>query len=157
MATVRLRNVQHDDLDTFFEHQLDPQARHMAAFTSADPADRGAFDRHWQRIMSTETVTIRTALVDEEVAGYVLSYLDVGRPEVGYWFGRDFWGRGVASRALELFLNTMQTRPVFARAARDNLGSIRVLQKCGFVVYGTDHGFANARGEDTPELLLRLD
>lgn len=157
MATVRLRNVQHDDLDTFFEHHLDPQARHMAAFTSADPTDRVAFDRHWQRIMSTETVTIRTVLVDEEVAGYVLSYLDVGRPEVGYWIGRDFWGTGVATEALALFLEEFQARPVFARAATDNHGSIRVLQKCGFIRYGTGSGFANARGEDTPEVLLRLD
>ena len=129
----------------------------MAAFTSADHFVRSAFDRHWQRIMTSDTVTIRTVLVDDRAAGHVLRYLDDGRPEVSYWIGREFWGRGVATQALMLFLTELPKRPLYARAASDNHGSIRVLQKCGFVVYGYDTGFANARGVEIPETLLRLD
>jgi RimJ/RimL family protein N-acetyltransferase len=76
---------------------------------------------------------------------------------VSYWLGRPFWGRGIASRALALFLELVQERPLFARAAKDNIASVRVLQKSGFIIKGEDRGFAHARGEEIAELLLRLD
>ena len=46
---------------------------------------------------------------------------------------------------------------VFARAAADNIGSITVLQKCGFKIIGKNKDFANGRGEETEEYILRLD
>jgi RimJ/RimL family protein N-acetyltransferase len=154
---VRLRDVTPDDLPIFFEHQRDPDAVHMAAFTTSNPSDRDAFNLYWQRIMSSETVTVRTVLVDACVAGHILSYMNDGTPEVSYWIGHEFWGRGVATRALRLFLNEMSERPIYARAAADNAGSIRVLQKCGFTICGQYSGFANARGEIIPEVFLRTD
>ena len=48
-------------------------------------------------------------------------------------------------------------RPIFARAATDNIGSIRVLQKCGFKIIEKNKDFANGRGEDKEEYILRLD
>ncbi len=51
----------------------------------------------------------------------------------------------------------MTVRPLFARAATDNLGSLRVLQKCGFEVVGRNKEFAHGRGADTEEYILRLD
>jgi RimJ/RimL family protein N-acetyltransferase len=47
-------------------------------------------------------------------------------------------------------------RPLHARAAADNIASVRVLEKCGFVVTGHDRGFANARGTEIDEVLLTL-
>lgn len=55
-----------------------------------------------------------------------------GHQEVGYWIGRDFWGRGVGTRALALFLDQMKVRPLHAYVAPHNIGSIRVLEKSGF-------------------------
>jgi hypothetical protein len=46
---IRLREVEADDLPIFFEHQRDPDANHMAAFTSKDPTNRDAFLAHWAR------------------------------------------------------------------------------------------------------------
>lgn len=155
---ISLRDVRDADLPIFFEHQLDPEAQAMAAFTAKDPSDRAAFMAHWRRILADPTVINRTIIVDDQVAGSVASYLDDGHPEVTYWLGRGFWGRGVATRALAEFLASVnQTRPIYARAAKDNLGSLRVLEKCGFRVIGEDCGFANARGAEIDELLLRLD
>ena len=51
----------------------------------------------------------------------------------------------------------MVDRPIFARAATDNIGSLRVLQKCGFMIIGENKDFANGRGEETEEYILRLD
>ena len=92
--------------------------------------------------------------------GAVLGNIGVFGPaeerEVTYWIGRAHWGRGAASAALRAMLGVVTERPLHARAAADNAGSIRVLEKCGFVVTGSDRGFANARGEEIDEVLLVL-
>jgi RimJ/RimL family protein N-acetyltransferase len=153
-----LREVVEADLPIFFEQQLDPEANRMAAFTSKDPSDRQAFMAHWQRILSDATVIIKTIVSEGEVAGSVLSYEDEGKPEVSYWLGKPYWGKGLATRALAEFLvHGNPARPMLARVAKDNLASRRVLEKCGFRVIGESKGFANARGQEIEELLLVLE
>jgi RimJ/RimL family protein N-acetyltransferase len=154
---LQLRPVVDDDLPIFFDQQLDPDANYMAAFTAKDPTDRAAFMAHWRRILAAPTVMIRTIVVDGAVVGSVLSYEEDGRPEVSYWLGKPYWGQGIATRALAAFLaDVNQARPIYARAAQDNAGSLRVLTKCGFVISGEDKGYANARGADVEEYLLAL-
>jgi RimJ/RimL family protein N-acetyltransferase len=46
---------------------------------------------------------------------------------------------------------------VFARAASDNVGSLKVLQRAGFAITGTEHSFANGRKAEIEETILRLD
>lgn len=152
-----LRDVAKDDLAIFFEQQSDPEANTMAAFTAKDPTDRDAFNAHWNRILGDATVIIKTIVFDGQIAGSVLSYEEDGKPEVSYWLGKEYWGKGLATRALLLFVtNVNQTRPIYARVAKDNLGSRRVLEKCGFITIGETRGFANARGVEIEELLLEL-
>jgi RimJ/RimL family protein N-acetyltransferase len=153
---IVLRDVTDDDLPIFFEQQLDPDAIYMAAFTSKDPTDRDAFMAHWARIRADEAIINRTILCDDQVAGSVASFEDFGQLEVTYWLGREFWGKGIATRALAALLEYQTTRPISARAAKDNAASLRVLQKCGFVITGEDKGYANARGEVIEEYLLTL-
>ncbi|MDQ4044963.1 MAG: GNAT family N-acetyltransferase [Chloroflexota bacterium] len=153
---VVLRDVAPDDLPVFFEHQIDTEANHMAAFTTADPSDRDAFMDRWTRIMNDNTVRVNTILAGDAVAGHVLSFEREGEWEVSYWIGKSFWGQGIATKALAAFLTHETTRPLHARAAKDNIGSIRVLQKCGFTITGEDRGFANARGEEIEEYVLEL-
>ena len=154
-----LREVMDIDLPIFYQQQLDPDANFMVAFTSRDPANRKAFDAHWKRVLANETGIVRTIVVMGETAGYVLSYEEEpGKPEVGYWLGKEYWGRGLATQALGEFLeNVNTTRPIHARVAKDNLASRRVLEKCGFRVIGKNIGYANARGEEIEELILTLD
>ena len=152
-----LRNVISADLPIFFEYQLDPEANYMAAFTAKDPGNREAFMAHWHRILANKTNIIRTIIFNGQVVGSVSSYEDEGRPEVTYWLGKDYWGKGIATSALKEFLaHYNQTRPIYARVAKDNLGSRRVLEKCGFKIIGESKGFANARGQEIEELLLEL-
>lgn len=154
---VELRNVQEADLDLFFAHQQDAEAVYMAAFTAKNPADRVAFDAHWRRIRADKNVTIRTILFDQVVAGHVASFVMFGELEVTYWIDRIFWGKGLATLALKEFLATvMKIRPIYGRAAKDNTGSIRVLEKCGFKLIGEEVGFANARGEEIVEVIMKL-
>ena len=152
-----LRDVVNDDLSIFFENQLDHEANYMAAFTAKDPTNQEAFTAHWHKILANETNIIRTIIFNEQVAGSVSSYEDEGKPEVTYWLGKEYWGKGIATRALKEFLANHNTiRPIYGRVAKDNLGSRRVLEKCGFTVVSESKGFANARGEEIEELLLEL-
>jgi RimJ/RimL family protein N-acetyltransferase len=139
-----LREVKEDDLPVFFEHQLDPDATRMAAFP---PRDRNAFMAHWTRIMADETVIKKTILFDGDVAGNVVSFVRSGEREVGYWIGKNYWGRGVATQALSEFLDHVEARPLYGHVARHNGASIRVLQKCGFRI----------SGEEQEEVILKLE
>ncbi|MFH0521170.1 GNAT family N-acetyltransferase [Streptomyces sp. M41] len=153
---VELREVHDSDLPVFYRQMNDPQALHMAAFTPKDPADRDAFDAHWKRIRSSPDV-LRTILADGDVVGSAAVYGDPGEREVTYWVDRAYWGRGVATAALRVLLTEVPERPLYARAAADNEGSIRVLRKCGFRVTAQARGFANARGEEIDEVVLHLE
>jgi RimJ/RimL family protein N-acetyltransferase len=142
--TVELREVKAADLPVLFEHQADPVATELAAFPSRE---REAFTAHWERILADETVIARTVVADGRVVGNVLSFERDGEREVGYWIGREFWGGGIATAALAAFLEVDNARPLHAGVARHNVGSLRVLEKCGFAVCG----------HDGDHVILRLD
>ena len=156
-AAITLRPVRDDDLPHFFAHQQDAEAAWMAAFTAPDPADAAAFAAHWARIRADPQITNRTVEWDGRVVGHIASFVQGGETELTYWLDRACWGRGVATAALAAFLAEIPARPLFARAAADNLGSLRVLQKCGFRPVAHERGFANARGAEIEETVLRLD
>jgi RimJ/RimL family protein N-acetyltransferase len=157
-SEVVLRAVTEGDLATFFEYQQDPAANWMAAFTAKDPADWAAFAAKWAKILGGGPDAAKTIVCDGRVAGHVLSFVAPwsGQREVSYWVGRDHWGRGVATTALSAFVGGLAERPLYARAAADNMASIRVLEKCGFVLVGRERGFANARGAEIEEVVLEL-
>jgi RimJ/RimL family protein N-acetyltransferase len=155
-ASILLRDLVDSDMPIFFEHQLDPEANHMAAFTGGDPTDRAAFDRHWSRIRAQPTITIKTILFNGEVAGHVAKFQRGEEPEITYWLAKQFWGKGIATAALREFLTHAKPRPIYARAAKDNLASLRVLEKCGFKICGQEKGFAHARGHEIEEFVLQL-
>jgi hypothetical protein len=111
---VRLRDVEEPDLEVFFEHQVDPEAARLANFPSRD---RERFMTHWRtKVLGDPTVLVQTVTVDGEPAGSVVAWWDEDRRFVGYWFGRQFWGRGIGTRALTQFLEREETRPLYADA-----------------------------------------
>jgi RimJ/RimL family protein N-acetyltransferase len=126
---VILRNVTDADLSIFFEHQRDAVALRMAAFSSRE---RDAFLTHWRtNVLRPEHVT-RTIVAGGLVAGYIGSWEQEGKRLVAYWIGREHWGKGIATQALSEFLVLEPIRPLHAWVAVHNVGSIRVLEKCGF-------------------------
>lgn len=155
---VLLRDVTEGDLPIFFEQQRDPAANRMAAFTAKDPADRAAFMAKWAKILGDDSITKRTILFGGQVAGSISTFVAPwsGKLEVTYWIGREFWGKGIATKALAALLSAVKTRPLYSRVARDNIASLRVLEKCGFMIVGYERGFANARGEEVEEVVLEL-
>jgi len=150
---IRLRDVTEGDLPIFFEHQCDPDANQMAAFP---PRDRDAFMAHWAKISSDESATNRTILCDGHVAGNVVSWERDGKRFVGYWIGKNYWGRGVATRALSLFLPVVKARPLYAYVAKRNVGSIRVLEKCGFTICREETESLEPPADGVEEVVFRL-
>lgn len=150
-----LRAVQSADLPVLFEHQLDPEAARLAAFPSRQ---HDAFMAHWAKLLANPANAARTIVHGGRVAGQIGAWTDAGSGErmVGYWIGREYWGQGIASAALAQFIGEERARPLTARVVRHNPASIRVLQKCGFVVVGEDR-FTGADGQVVEEIVLRLD
>ncbi|MFJ1810787.1 MULTISPECIES: GNAT family N-acetyltransferase [unclassified Streptomyces] len=153
---ITLRQVHDSDLPVFFRQMNDPESLRMAAFTAKDPADRDAFDAHWARIRASAAVP-RTILADGDVVGSAAVYGEPGEREVTYWVDRAYWGRGIATDALRALVTEVPERPLFARAAADNAGSLRVLEKCGFRPTARATDYANARGGEIEEIVLRLE
>jgi RimJ/RimL family protein N-acetyltransferase len=157
MVNVALRPIDDSDLDALFDQMRDPQSVRMAAFTAKDPDDRTAFDIHMAKVRTSPEGTMRAVTADGRLVGSIASFLVDGDTEITYWIDRSFWGQGIASRALALFLDTVLVRPLYARAASDNVGSLKVLQKAGFAPIGTEISYANARDTQIEETILRLD
>ena len=157
VVDVALRELEDGDLDGLFEQMRDPESVRMAAFVFRDPNDREAFDAHMERIRSAPDITNRAITRDGRLVGSIACFVIEGETEITYWIDRSAWGQGVASQALKLFLQTVQIRPLYARAASDNTGSLKVLQKAGFHITGTEVSYANARNAEIEETLLRLE
>ena len=153
-SDVLLRDVAEADLPIFFEQQLDQDATQMAAFPARN---RDAFMAHWAKILRDATVTTKTILVDGHVAGNIVSWQQFGEREVGYWIGKQYWGKGIATRALAMFLGQVEARPLYAHVAKHNIGSRRVLEKCGFTICGEDKVTADASGAEVEEFILKLE
>lgn len=150
---VRLRNVERDDLPRMYEMQLDPESNRMAVTI---PRSAEAFEAHWAKVLRDPSLTAKVILLGEKVVGAVSCFTHEGQVNVGYWVSRDHWGKGIASRALELLLLEVTTRPLYAHVATSNGASLRVLQKCGFVVERVQVSPASDRFPECEEALLVL-
>jgi RimJ/RimL family protein N-acetyltransferase len=150
---VVLRAVESGDLPEFFEQQRDPESVRMAAFPSRT---REAFDAHWAKILADPTLVKRTIVADGEVVGNVVAFGRDGVREVGYWIARKHWGKGIATRALRALLEEISERPLHARVALHNVGSQKVLERCGFREIGREIGDPAGDGSPIVDLLYRL-
>jgi len=149
---THLRDVIEADLPILFEQQLDHEATAMAAFPSRD---HDVFMAHWKKIMAYEKSIIKAISYDGKVAGYILSWEMEGEREVGYWLGKEYWGKGIATQALAEYVSIVKTRPLFAHVAKHNAGSQRILEKCGFTVAREDK-FIDKNGGEVEEFILIL-
>jgi len=151
---VELRDVTLEDVEVFYEQQLDPEARRVAVFPLRE---HDAFVTHWrERILADDANLAWTIVADGEVAGNMVCFPREGKREVGYWLGQAYWGKGIATAALAALLRDVVERPLYARVAKTNVGSIRVLEKCGFTTIGSETHVDEAMGEGIDEALLEL-
>ena len=98
-----------------------------------------------------------------EMQSYVIRYNDIAvgsigyfireenTPlEIGYWIGKSYWGKGIATKALTLAIEAMRaddiTGTVVATALVDNASSRHILIKCGFREIRLEKFMSLARG-----------
>src|SRR6476469_2675301 len=120
----------------------------MAVFPARD---REAFDAHWRRLLADDSLVKRTIVDAGAVAGNIGCWEQDGRKLVGYWIGREFWGRGLATAALAELAEIVDARRLQAEVAHTNVASIRVLEKCGFIQVA-----AHVADDGIEELVLEL-
>lgn len=136
---VRLRDVGESDLEVFFAQEHDPESVRRSNFP---PREREAFMRHWRtKVLGEPSNLVQAVTVDGALAGNLVAWWEEDRRFIGYWLGRQYWGRGIGTRALALFLDLETARPLYADPFAGNTGSVRLLEKHGFrrtgtVVYG---------------------
>jgi RimJ/RimL family protein N-acetyltransferase len=153
---ISLRRLEDSDLPIFWQQLTDPELQRMAAVTRKYHYDRGYFDQHWAKVRSDPSVILRTVLADGVVAGHAAVFGPAQEREVTYVIGRAHWGQGIATTVLAEMIELEPVRPLHADAAADNAGSIRVLEKCGFIVTGKSRCFARARDEEIDLVHLTL-
>lgn len=151
---VRLRKIQDGDLEILYEFQRDPETVRMSAFPARE---WDAYMAHWTKVRANPENMLYAITADGEVVGSIMSWKQEGQREVGYGIGRAYWGRGFATEALRLFLPLISERPLFGYTAEHNIGSMRVLEKCGFVRVGETKGVLSLDGELVTEVFFRLD
>jgi RimJ/RimL family protein N-acetyltransferase len=156
MGDVALRPIEDGDLDALFEQMRDPESVWMAAFTAPDPDDREAFDARMIKLRTSPDILALAVTRNGQLVGNIGTWVMDGERDLAYWIDRAVWGQGIAGQALALLLELVPDRPIFARAASDNAGSVRVLQRAGFAVVGTEVSYANARGAEIEETIFRL-
>jgi RimJ/RimL family protein N-acetyltransferase len=133
-----IRPWRKDDLDALVRHADDPAvaAQLRDIFPHPYPQEAGLA---WLEAAADMQGTAFAIDAGEAVGGIGLTLGgDVERvsAEVGYWVGRAYWGKGIATHALELlvahaFANFELTR-LFAVPFAHNAPSRRVLEKAGF-------------------------
>lgn len=153
---LTLRQTQTSDLDFLFQFQLDKEANYLAAFITRDPTDKEAYFEKYIKNLSDPTINMQTVWMDENIVGSIAKFEMEDETEITYWIDRNYWGMGIATSALQNFLTIEKTRPIRGRVAFDNIGSQKVLEKCGFIKIGNDRGFAKAREEEIEEFIYTL-
>ena len=153
-VAVSLRPIEPADLSVLCAFQQDAESCALAA---VKPRDTDNYMEHWRAIFADDGVVPRAILADGELVGSINKFRRDGEDFVGYWIGREHWGRGIASQALALLLREVDTRPLHAQVAYHNAASLRVLERCGFVITGRRHEDATDRylASEVISLILR--
>jgi len=156
MKKISLIKSTAEHLPIFFQNQTDSEANQMAAFTSKDPNDKEAYINKWTKHLNSDSITMRTILQDDEIVGTICTYPMHEELHITYWINKSFWGQGITTKALQLFLLEFSTRPLHASTAFDNHGSMKVLLNNGFQKSGSGTYFANARNKEIEETFFVL-
>lgn len=155
--SVILKETELNDLETLFIHQADEEAAHMAAFVNERWNDKAAYLAKWNKLLADETVNIRTIVLADKVVGSIFTWRLMDELQISYGIGKAYWNRGIVTSALRQFLSIMPERPLFGRVAFDNIGSAKVLTKCGFKKIKEETFYAYARKQEIVELVFLLE
>jgi RimJ/RimL family protein N-acetyltransferase len=123
-------------------------------------ADAQAFFAHANR-RDGELALLITLADGEIIGGCGLGVLSGPDPEIGYWIGLPYWGRGYATEAARALIDhafgTLGYERLLGGARVSNPASRRVLEKCGFQWTGVALTRIRALASSAPVDRFRLD
>jgi RimJ/RimL family protein N-acetyltransferase len=151
---ISLRPVVESDLPALYQIQLDPDANRMAAVI---PRSEEAFFAKWKEILQDPNLVSKAIILDDQLVGSISIFQIEGSNHIGYWIATEWWGKGIASRAVAMILDQVSLRPIHARVAKHNVASLRILEKHGFRITGWEHSPGNERFLACEEGILILD
>ena len=133
-----------DDVDALARHANSINVAKQLRDRFPNPYTRANAVAFLKHCVSVEPPTSFAIEVPEGAVGGIgfVPGSDVERysAEVGYWLGELYWGRGIATEALNLVTTHAFERfnllRLFALPFADNLASARVLEKSGYVREG---------------------
>ena len=108
--TITLIETKNDDLNAFFQFQLDQEANYLAAFTAKDPNDKAAYIEKYSKHLADPTIHMRTIKVNDVIAGSIAKFIMGNEAGITYWIDKKFWGQGVASTALKNFFENRTSK-----------------------------------------------
>ncbi len=118
---------------------------------------RGA--ERWRDRADAEELSFQVDLNGEMIGGVGFKKLQE-TPEIGYWLGRPYWGKGYMSEAARaavawLFQNTDRER-LACEAMTENAGSLKVAEKLGFRTVGEVGCKSLSRGGTMPAIRMEM-
>jgi RimJ/RimL family protein N-acetyltransferase len=154
---IELTKTTQQDLSELFIFQTNTDGIWMAAFTPDDPNNRAAYMEKWIKIVENPDIRMQTIRLENKIIGSVAHFEMMEATHISYWIDQKYWGQGIATEAVKMFIKDSVTRPLFARVAFDNYRSQKVLEKSGFLLVDKDQGFANARKKEIEEFVYKFE
>jgi RimJ/RimL family protein N-acetyltransferase len=141
--------------------------RKIAEMTTLIPHPYGIDDaRAWIGSLSEEGQGWTFAVTAKSEGGALIGACGYGRrhddePEIGYWIGEPYWGRGYATEAVRAVIDHLfsvtDLDALDAGCRVTNLASRRVIEKCGFQWTGAALMRVRALGASVPADRFRLE
>jgi RimJ/RimL family protein N-acetyltransferase len=143
-TTCRLRPLVSEDAESLPQHGNDRQIWLNLRDRFPHPYTRADAEQYIARVASQDPVTSFAIVVDGAAVGGITLTPghDIERvsAESGYWIGRAYWGRGIATGAIRGVtghaFRTLGLERVFAVPFVRNAASVRALEKAGYVREG---------------------
>lgn len=148
-----LRPPRRDDVDAIYRGLSDFGVASMLARVPSPYYRKDAVDWLAQVDEDEDEETVRLAIAFEDggMIGQVSIERRHGRPVIGYWLSRSYWGGGIMTEALGAiiarFLAGNSDAALHSGVFVDNPASLHIQEKLGFRPVGVSQVYCLARGE----------
>ena len=157
---LTLKPLAEADFGALYHVQNDDEAAWVAG--GGAHRDRDAFTQRMANIVKGDQMqcAMQVMWAQGTIAGYLAHFIRDGKNrEVSLWLDRAVWGKGLATRAMHMFLSGLpdqiKAEPIFARVVDGNDASARVMEKNGFFNVGRDKFYSDIRSCEVSETLFK--
>lgn len=141
---ITLRDYAKADIESLLGLANNPQVSYFLVYTFPYPYTRADAEWWLSTGVKAEGTVTKAIEYNGNFVGSVGLTLQVGwrdhLAEIGYWLGEPYWGKGIATQAVqrmtEYAFSDLQLQKLYAPILAPNKASIRVVEKCGYELEG---------------------